>query len=142
MNINSALSSLRNKGYRITKVRKEIVRIFSKSSVPLSAKQIEKIFSKKKFAVNKATIYRELQFLLQNNYLIKVYLHPNEISYESAKLEHHHHLVCNDCGSVDDTSNCVDGKLENYIYKEKGFKIEKHILEFYGTCAQCAKNIK
>lgn len=138
MNLDLTLSSLQDKGHRITKVRREVVKIFSDNSVPLSANQIEEMLLKVGLDVNKATIYRELQFLSQNGYLIEVYLYPNEVSYESAELKHHHHLVCDNCGSVDNVTNCLAQELEEDIYKKKGFKIKRHTLEFYGLCAKCA----
>lgn len=139
MNIDLTLSSLQDKGHRITRVRKEVVKIFSDSGVPLSANQIEEMLSQVGLSVNKATIYRELQFLLVNGYLVEVYLHPNEVSYESSELKHHHHLVCDACGRIDNVTNCLTRELEEEVYKKKGFKIERHTLEFYGICAYCAR---
>jgi Fe2+ or Zn2+ uptake regulation protein len=139
MNTDLTISSLQDKGHKITEVRREVVKIFSDVSIPLSANQIEEKLSKADINVNKATIYRELQFLLKNGYLIEVYLRPNEVSYESSELKHHHHLVCNKCGSIDNVTNCLANEFEEDIYKKKGFKILRHSLEFYGTCADCSK---
>ncbi len=142
MNLNLTISSLQDKGCRITNIRREIVKIFSDISVPLSANQVESLLSKIDVNVNKVTIYRELQFLLNKGYLIEVYLHPNEISYESSELKHHHHLICNSCGKIDNITNCLAKELEKDIYKKKGFKTEKHTLEFYGRCSGCVKKYK
>jgi len=140
MNFDLTISSLQDKGHRITKVRKGLIRIFSNSVQPLSANQIEEMFPKVDINVNKATIYRELQFLLSNNYLSEVYLHPNEVSYESSEFKHHHHLVCDVCGSIDNVTNCLASELEVDVFKKKGFRIKRHTLEFYGTCSRCAGN--
>lgn len=137
MNFDLTISSLRDKGHRITKVREEVIRMFSQASKPLSASEVEGKLSESGLFVNKTTIYRELQFLLSNSYLVEVYLHPKQASYESSELKHHHHLVCNDCGDVDNVTNCLAKDLEEEVYKKKGFKINRHTLEFYGTCAAC-----
>ena len=137
MNLDLTLSSLQDRGHRITKVRKEIVKIFSQTPKPLSANEVEKALLKSGLSVNKTTIYRELHFLLTNSYLTKVYLHPKEVSYESSELKHHHHLVCDDCGEVDSVTNCLARDLEGEIYKKKGFKILRHSIEFYGQCKRC-----
>jgi Fe2+ or Zn2+ uptake regulation protein len=139
MNFELTLSSLQDRGHRITKVRQEIVKIFSDYSVPLSANKVAKILSENGVSVNRATIYRELQFLLKKDYLTKVYLYSNEVSYESSDLRHHHHLVCEECGSVDNMTSCLASELEEDIYKKKGFKVKRHILEFYGICSKCAQ---
>ena len=139
MNFDLTISSFQDKGHRITKVRKEVVRIFSETDKPLSANQVEKRLIKSGLSVNKTTIYRELQFLLANHYLVEVHLYPKEVSYESSELKHHHHLVCNSCGSIENVTNCLAKELEKDIYKKKGFKTERHTLEFYGTCASCTR---
>lgn len=139
MNFDLTISSLQDKGHRITKVREEVVGLFSNTNKPLSAKDVETKVRESGLSVNKTTIYRELQFLLRNGYLTEVYLHPKQVSYESSELKHHHHLVCNDCGSIDNVTNCLVKDLGGDVYKKKGFKINRHTLEFYGTCANCAK---
>jgi Fur family ferric uptake transcriptional regulator len=139
MNYHLTLSNLKDEGHRITKVRKAIIKIFSQASKPLIAKKIKELLLELGLSVNKTTIYRELQFLLANNYLTEVYLHPQQVSYESSKLRHHHHLVCDNCGKVDSITHCPVMALADKIYKKKGFRIKRHTLEFYGTCADCAK---
>ncbi|OGM08945.1 hypothetical protein A2159_01175 [Candidatus Woesebacteria bacterium RBG_13_34_9] len=139
MNLDLTLSSLRDKGYKITNVRKEVVGIFSKADKPLSAGEVHNILQTSGLSVNKTTVYRELVFLLKAGCLIEVNLKPKEISYESKDLMHHHHLVCETCGKVDNVTNCLAKELEEDVLKKKGFKISRHSLEFYGTCADCSK---
>ena len=139
MNTDLTISSLQDKGHKITKVRREVVKIFSDVSIPLSANQIERKLTEVGINVNKATIYRELQFLSEKGYLVKVYLHPEEVSYESSDLRHHHHLICEKCGSIDNVTDCLADALKEDIYKKKGFRINSHALEFYGICKRCAQ---
>jgi len=137
MNFELTLSNLQEKGHKITNVRKKVVRIFSQTSKPLSASDVEVMLIKSGLSVNKTTIYRELQFLLANGYLVKVYLYPKQVSYESSELRHHHHLICSGCGKIGNVTNCLAKNFEKEIYRKKGFKIDRHTLEFYGTCAAC-----
>jgi Fur family ferric uptake transcriptional regulator len=142
MNSDLTISSLRDKGHKITDIRREVVGIFSKTNKPLSAGEIFKLLHGKNINLNKTTVYRELQFLLREHYLSKVYLKPEETSYESAQLIHHHHLICENCGKVDKVTNCLVGELEADVFKKKGFKITRHNLEFYGICASCLNKIQ
>ena len=139
MNFELTLSSFQDKGFRITRTRKEIIKVFSNCSVPLSANKIIELLSEREINVNRTTIYRELQFLLDKGYLTKIYLHPNEISYEPSDLRHHHHLICEKCGSIDNVTNCLADALEEDILKKKGFRVKSHTLEFYGICKNCAQ---
>ncbi len=140
MDLELTLSSLQDKGLRITKIRKGIISIFSKSTKPLSANEVEQRLIKTGISVNNATVHRQLQFLLANGNLIEVYLDSHKVSYESSELKHHHHLICRVCGSIDNITNCLINDLSEDVYKKKGFKIERHMLEFYGTCMNCSKN--
>ena len=105
----------------------------------LSARELHKELEKLDISVNKTTVYREIVFLLKTGYLNEINLKSREISYEPKDLMHHHHLVCETCGKVDNITNCLVKELEGDVLKKKGFKIERHSLEFYGTCSKCQK---
>jgi len=53
--------------------------------------------------------------------------------------EHHHHLICSDCGAVVDFANCDLGELEQRLSLKTGFEIEGHLLEFLGRCQNCRR---
>ena len=53
--------------------------------------------------------------------------------------EHHHHLVCSDCGCVVDFTSSDVEHLQNRLASETGFKIESHTVEFIGRCARCQR---
>ena len=137
MNYTLTISELQDKGYRLTKARKEIVKIFSESKKPLTASEVKIRLSQSGLPVNKTTIYRELKFLSKKQYLIKIYINPSEVSYESSDLKHHHHLVCEVCGKVYAVTSCLAKDFETKIFRKRGFKIKRHTLEFYGVCKDC-----
>jgi Fur family ferric uptake transcriptional regulator len=56
--------------------------------------------------------------------------------------EHHHHLICSDCGAVEDFTDCDLSKLEQRLSRETSFDIEGHLLEFTGRCRDCRKRIR
>jgi Fur family ferric uptake transcriptional regulator len=60
--------------------------------------------------------------------------------YERAEPEdgpHHHHLVCQRCGKIEDFLGCDVAALASRLEAESGFKVERHQLELYGTCPGC-----
>jgi Fur family ferric uptake transcriptional regulator len=140
MDVALTLSDIRHRGYRLTKTRRAIVEIFSNATIPLTVNEVEKRLFKRGLRADKTTIYRELQFFCDNDILIKVYLDPKEISYESSSLRHHHHLICERCGTVDTVTNCMVENVQDDVYKRKGFNIKRHTLEFYGVCGKCSKS--
>lgn len=137
MNTQIIISDLRDKGYRITNTRKEIINIFYNTNNLFSAADIYSNLHSKKLKVNKTTVYRELFFLVKHKYLNEVYIDPQKTLYESAKHNHHHHLVCEVCGKIDKITNCLSKDFERDVLEKRGFKIKKHILEFYGICDNC-----
>ncbi len=137
MDTDLTLSSLRDEGHRITRVREEMVKFFVESSKPLSFGDVMRALEEAGLFVNKTTVYRELKFLLEYGYIAEVYLYPRKVYYELSDLRHHHHLVCEKCGKIDNIINCLVDRLERDVLKRKGFKIKRHTLEFYGLCSDC-----
>lgn len=131
------LELLRDKNARITPAREAILNSVYFSTSPINAKKVLRNLEKKNIKVNKTTVYRELYFLVQNNFLKEVYLKPGVVHYESALLPHHHHLVCNDCGSVTEVDCLIDENELALKAKQKGFALKNHKFELYGLCVNC-----
>ncbi|HNS32813.1 MAG TPA: transcriptional repressor, partial [bacterium] len=57
---------------------------------------------------------------------------------------HHHHLVCTRCRKVVDYTSFLDEekelvkKTEEALSKKHGFRIDSHIIHFYGICSECS----
>src|SRR6187431_1051747 len=58
-------------------------------------------------------------------------------AYVRCSPEHHHHLVCLSCGSVEDTELCATPSQRS-LTRRHGFRAESHELEIYGTCRRCS----
>lgn len=134
MVLDPSLLRLRSAGFRITLVRSQIIKIISASDQPLSAGQILNLLPVR---ANKTTVYRELKFLHNHGLLTPVDINPKVRSYESSELSHHHHLICETCGRIQDVTNCLDKKILTQIRLQKGFLVHRHSLEFYGLCLMC-----
>jgi Fur family ferric uptake transcriptional regulator len=89
-----------------------------------------------------ATIYRTVQLFEEVGILSKQYFddgcHRYEIS-DGTKHHNHHHLICNQCGSVIEIQDEYFDALEQHIEKEKKFKITNHTVTFFGICEDCSK---
>lgn len=134
------INDLRLNGQKITPARQEIISIISRSSGPISALDVLKLLSKKNIKVNKTTVYRELDFLLQQNIIQSVHFNDRTARYELRDLPHHHHLICTSCRRIEEIQ--VDHSLhevEKRLEKRTKFKIDRHSLEFFGLCYECEK---
>ena len=133
------LEDLRAKGERITKLRKALLSLLSHKHTVLSAPEILKALAKKSLTLNKTTIYREIDFLLSHKIIREVDLLDGLKRYELLDSGHHHHIVCTSCKKIE----CVEMHddlcaLEKKISSKYKFKIESHVLEFFGLCGNCA----
>lgn len=136
--MDSILSLLRTKGYRLTEIRKTIVEIFSTAGQPISAVDIMQEFKLRGLKVNKTTIYREIESLLGADVLKEVSLRDGTKRYEVDSNSHHHHLICLNCKKIQDVDLAADlEKQERRIETEQKFKIQSHSLEFFGLCKDC-----
>lgn len=140
MQIENLIDKIKERGYRITQQREAILRILSKAKRPITAKTLQKKLRRK---VNKATIYRNLEFLVENNLVKEYYFEDNFVRYELANKPHHHHLICKTCRKINpiDSDALEDVLLitQKEIEKTYKFKIQKHVLEFYGECRACSE---
>lgn len=136
------LSNIRQKGFRLTKVRRAVLKALSEKKTPLSAMQVSESLRKLNILVNKTTVYREIEFLHSQGIIREIDLLDGKKRYELLiEDNHHHHAVCNSCNEI----QCIEMErdldaLENHIFSEHGFKVLSHALEFFGICKKCQKN--
>jgi Fur family ferric uptake transcriptional regulator len=108
--------------FKKTPARLMVLEYLNNSESPVDAGQIINYLRKKHLETNKVTVYRIL----------------GKYRYE-LKKNHHHHLICTNCGRVQDVEIGVIEKLEKEIQKDKNFRVQSHSLEFFGLCSNCQK---
>lgn len=112
-----------------TRIRQELLHLLASSKQPLSVPQLIKNIS-----ANKTSLYRQLESLQKNKLVLETDFGDGKKHYELSSLGHHHHLICNSCGHIEDI--CFSEKLLLSQIKSP-FKIQTHHLEFFGLCANC-----
>ncbi len=131
--------TIQDSGGRLTKIKKAVIDLLSESHCLLSKTELVVRLKAKKINPDRSTIYRELQFLTNNGVVIKNTI--SGVDYYEIPEEHHHHLVCLKCNSIDkvEIGNHLE-KQEKQIAKQNKFNIINHSLEFYGHCRKCQAN--
>jgi Fur family ferric uptake transcriptional regulator len=90
--------------------------------------------------VSRATVYRTLSLLVEGGFLETLDAGHGEMLYEHVLGHRHHdHLVCIDCGRIEEFT---DERIEEYQREaalRKGFTLHYHNLRLFGTCASCSK---
>ncbi len=109
--------------------------MLTKVHVPLTVGEIKKKVGR---TVHTATIYRALSDLVESGVIRRVDIHARSARYES-NADHHHHIVCTECGLIEDVHTEPKGLDARVLANSKRFKgITSHSLEFFGVCKGCA----
>ena len=131
---------------RWTMPREGIMNLFRKTKEHLSADDVFLRMKKEYPGVGIATVYRNLEMLHQQGLLNRLQFSKGRALYEirgDEKKDHHHHLVCRECGRIVDYDDFLDkevklfGELEKELSKKHNFEIKDHQVEFFGLCAEC-----
>jgi Fe2+ or Zn2+ uptake regulation protein len=135
---NKIAGILRQNGYRLTPQRHAILKVIASSHDHLTPAEICTRVRQEHPTIGLVTVYRVINLLIQLNLICRVNLGGSSQGYLMRRpVEHHHHLVCSQCGRAVDFTNCDLGQLEQQLSKETGFDIEGHLLEIYGRCPEC-----
>ncbi len=133
-------ATLRQHGYKLTPQRRAVVRTIVSSQGHLTPTAIYEKVHQEYPDIGLVTIYRTLDMLDKLGLICEVHAVGNRRSYLVRRpSEHHHHLICSDCGAVVDFTNCDLGELEQRLSQETGFEIKSHLLELLGRCQNCQK---
>ena len=121
-------------GIRYTKPRKLIFEALEHLSKPVSANEINDYLKNK---IDLTSVYRTLSLLIKSEMVNVILFGEGKKRYElKNKNEHHHHLVCEKCGDVEDVE-MKESLLLKSVEERSKFVIKKHNLEFFGLCPDC-----
>jgi Fur family ferric uptake transcriptional regulator len=138
MNRNNLQQTLTENGLRLTKPRVQVLDVFAKDSHPLTIAEVYRRLGRRQ--VHLASVYRAVEMLCDLGVLTKVDLRGKGQSYELADpyQKHHHHLICQACGKIEDLEYCGLPGMEKKIRDLTRFRVIKHEVRFLGICGACA----
>jgi len=88
-----------------------------------------------------ATVYRTLTLLEEGNIVSSISFGVHGKKYEFGLGEHHDHLVCMECGAIEEFLDDTIEKQQELIAQAHNFKMTGHIMKITGICEACqAKN--
>ncbi|MFP4466833.1 MAG: Fur family transcriptional regulator [Candidatus Goldiibacteriota bacterium] len=133
-------------GYRVTAGRETVLQVLLNTKEHLSAEEIFLRAKKINPAVGLTTVYRTLEMLSSMGAVHKFDFGDKRARYELAESSkgHHHHLVCTGCNKIIDYDDFIDEEVklleqtQKKLSKKYKFKIENHLIQFYGICAECS----
>ena len=130
-------AELKATGLKATLPRLKILEIFQKNSVRhLSAEDIYRLLLSENLEIGLATVYRVLTQFEQAGILSRNYFETGKAMFELNEGSHHDHIVCLDCGRVEEFQDDEIEKRQHEIADKHGFEIVNHTLAIYGHCVK------
>jgi Fur family ferric uptake transcriptional regulator len=130
-------TDLKNIGLKATLPRLKILEIFQRSPVRhLTAEDVYRNLLNDQLDIGLATVYRVLTLFEQAGVLSRSNFESGKAVFELNEGTHHDHLVCVDCGRVEEFFDPEIEKRQQAIAEERGFKLQEHALALYGTCTK------
>lgn len=127
---------LRDAGYKITPSRLAVLEVIQERGEHLNPAEILVQARAIHPGIGRATVYRTLELLTQLGIVRPIYVGEEGPTYIRA-AGGHHHLVCSRCGLVVEFEQCMADEMAQDLHTRFGFRIDSHLLEFYGLCAAC-----
>ena len=128
-------SDLKSIGLKATLPRLKILDLFEQSDKRhMTAEDVYRLLSDEGHDIGLATVYRVLTQFEQAGLLIRHHFDSDKAVFELNQGEHHDHLVCLQCGKVEEFYDSEIEKRQNRIAKERGFAIHDHSLQIYADC--------
>ena len=133
----STVQSLKESGLKATLPRRKILELFEASKVRhLSAEDVYKALITEGIDIGLATVYRVLTQFEHAGLLSRQHFETGKAVFELNQGGHHDHLVCLQCGRVEEF---YDGEIErrqSEIARENGFELRGHSLALYADCTK------
>lgn len=132
-------SDLKSIGLKATLPRLKILDLFEGSTKRhLSAEEVYRLLIAEDIDIGLATVYRVLTQFEQAGLLIRHHFDSDKAVYELNSGGHHDHLVCLQCGRVEEFFDEEIERRQKKVAAQRGFSIHDHSLHIYADCIKTA----
>lgn len=131
------IDNLKSTGLKVTLPRLKILEIFQKGAQRhMTAEDVYRVLLQESADVGLATVYRVLAQFEQADILCRSHFESGKAVYELNEGRHHDHLVCLDCGLVEEFFDAHIERRQTEVARTKGFAIADHALSLYAHCTR------
>ncbi len=128
---------LKSSGLKATLPRIKILEVFQRSPQRhMTAEDVYKMLLAEGSDVGLATVYRVLMQFEQAGLLSRNHFEAGKAVFELNEGKHHDHLVCLDCGRVEEFFDAEIEKRQKSVASARGFELQDHALALYAACTK------
>jgi Fur family ferric uptake transcriptional regulator len=128
---------LKTAGLKATAPRLRILKLFEDSKVRhISAEDVYRLLMNEGLDIGLATVYRVLTQFEQAGILQRHHFESGKAVFEMNEGTHHDHLVCMQCGRVEEFYDAEIEKRQLRVAKDRGFVVREHSLHLYAECTK------
>ncbi len=121
---------------KLTAQRQAILDVINRSDKHWDADEVAYALKENDTPIGIATVYRGLAALAEQGLIESIQL-ADKKRYERADKKHHDHLICTDCGDIEEFCKPEIEKLQDLVASEHDFTIQGHQLLLFGICIRC-----
>ena len=133
----SQADDLKSSGLKATLPRLKILEVFQTSDIRhLTAEDVYKHLLAEGSDIGLATVYRVLMQFEQAGILSRSHFESGKSVFELNEGKHHDHLVCLDCGRVEEFYDPEIEARQRQVAQARGFELQEHALSLYAVCAK------
>jgi Fur family transcriptional regulator, peroxide stress response regulator len=115
-----------------------VLQILRSSTAHPAAEWIYQKAKERMPSISRGTVYRNLKLLCHNGQS-RVCAVQDGVSHYDGDMRHHYHIICTECGRIDDVPHTAD-QISCHQYETlTGYSIHSHQVEFYGICQECRR---
>ncbi len=130
-------TELRSIGLKATLPRLKVLELFHASKERhMTAEDVYKLLLNENAEIGLATVYRVLTQFEQAGLLQRHHFEGGRAVFELDEGSHHDHLVCLQCGKVEEFYDAEIEKRQHKIAKDRGFNLHDHSLYLYADCTK------
>ncbi|MBA4194908.1 MAG: ferric iron uptake transcriptional regulator [Comamonadaceae bacterium] len=131
------IEELKSTGLKATLPRLKILEVFqSARQRHMTAEDVFRVLLEERSDIGLATVYRVLMQFEQAGLLTRSNFESGKAVYELNEGQHHDHLVCLDCGRVEEFFDAEIESRQHMVAQTRGFKLQEHALSLYANCTK------